>query len=179
MLLPLHKVKSLSVYHPQLAYCVVQFLEKDPSLTEQVSVSCAMHIDFLMTRCGILLLFTFVFSFVGNQRFIAVLAQGAQSKGGKANITFGKRKQKKKKKSNVLFQGGCGIEGFFLCVCVCVCFFRENFSLLVRYIEITRNKPASRVILPSFPNTSPVKPVLSLCHALPPLVSQKFYQTCE
>ena len=34
--MPLHKVKSLSVYHPQLAYCVVQFLEKDPSLTEQV-----------------------------------------------------------------------------------------------------------------------------------------------
>ncbi|XP_063231855.1 serine/threonine-protein phosphatase 2A 56 kDa regulatory subunit gamma isoform isoform X2 [Bacillus rossius redtenbacheri] len=36
VLLPLHKVKSLSVYHPQLAYCVVQFLEKDPSLTEAV-----------------------------------------------------------------------------------------------------------------------------------------------
>uniref|UniRef100_A0A3B5QEB6 Protein phosphatase 2, regulatory subunit B', delta n=1 Tax=Xiphophorus maculatus TaxID=8083 RepID=A0A3B5QEB6_XIPMA len=37
VLLPLHKVKSLSVYHPQLAYCVVQFLEKDSSLTEPVS----------------------------------------------------------------------------------------------------------------------------------------------
>jgi len=37
VLLPLHKAKSLSVYHPQLAYCVVQFLEKDPSLTEPVS----------------------------------------------------------------------------------------------------------------------------------------------
>ncbi|KAK6754274.1 hypothetical protein RB195_013337 [Necator americanus] len=36
VLLPLHKVKSLSTYHPQLAYCVVQFLEKDPSLTEPV-----------------------------------------------------------------------------------------------------------------------------------------------
>jgi serine/threonine-protein phosphatase 2A regulatory subunit B' len=36
VLLPLHKVKCLSVYHPQLAYCVVQFLEKDPSLTEPV-----------------------------------------------------------------------------------------------------------------------------------------------
>uniref|UniRef100_A0A673VS99 Serine/threonine protein phosphatase 2A regulatory subunit n=1 Tax=Salmo trutta TaxID=8032 RepID=A0A673VS99_SALTR len=34
VLLPLHKVKSLSVYHPQLAYCVVQFLEKDSTLTE-------------------------------------------------------------------------------------------------------------------------------------------------
>ncbi|KAK0080166.1 hypothetical protein PV325_000358 [Microctonus aethiopoides] len=36
VLLPLHKAKSLSVYHPQLAYCVVQFLEKDPNLTEPV-----------------------------------------------------------------------------------------------------------------------------------------------
>ncbi|THU99313.1 protein phosphatase 2A regulatory B subunit [Dendrothele bispora CBS 962.96] len=36
VLLPLHKVKSLSLYHPQLAYCVVQFLEKDPSLAEDV-----------------------------------------------------------------------------------------------------------------------------------------------
>ncbi|XP_072388034.1 serine/threonine-protein phosphatase 2A 56 kDa regulatory subunit gamma isoform-like isoform X1 [Diabrotica undecimpunctata] len=35
-LMPLHKVKSLSVYHPQLAYCVVQFLEKDASLTQSV-----------------------------------------------------------------------------------------------------------------------------------------------
>lgn len=36
VLVPLHKVKSLSLYHPQLAYCVVQFLEKDPALTEPV-----------------------------------------------------------------------------------------------------------------------------------------------
>ena len=36
VLLPLHKVKSLALYHPQLAYCVVQFLEKDASLTEDV-----------------------------------------------------------------------------------------------------------------------------------------------
>lgn len=36
VLLPLHKVKSLSLYHPQLAYCVVQFLEKDCTLTEEV-----------------------------------------------------------------------------------------------------------------------------------------------
>ncbi|KAI8958532.1 protein phosphatase 2A regulatory B subunit [Daldinia sp. FL1419] len=36
VLLPLHKVKSLSMYHPQLAYCIVQFLEKDASLTEDV-----------------------------------------------------------------------------------------------------------------------------------------------
>ncbi|KAL2424493.1 Serine/threonine-protein phosphatase 2A 56 kDa regulatory subunit delta isoform [Exophiala dermatitidis] len=36
VLLPLHKVKSLSMYHPQLAYCIVQFLEKDSALTEEV-----------------------------------------------------------------------------------------------------------------------------------------------
>lgn len=36
VLLPLHKVKSLSLYHAQLAYCVVQFLEKDAVLTEPV-----------------------------------------------------------------------------------------------------------------------------------------------
>ncbi|KAJ1566305.1 Serine/threonine-protein phosphatase 2A 56 kDa regulatory subunit delta isoform, partial [Cladochytrium tenue] len=37
VLLPLHKAKSLTLYHPQLAYCVVQFLEKDPTLTEEVT----------------------------------------------------------------------------------------------------------------------------------------------
>lgn len=36
VLMPLHKVKSLSMYHPQLAYCIVQFLEKDAVLTEEV-----------------------------------------------------------------------------------------------------------------------------------------------
>eukprot|EP00050_Salpingoeca_kvevrii_P003373 m.223266 g.223266 ORF g.223266 m.223266 type:complete len:560 (+) comp10822_c3_seq1:1940-3619(+) len=36
VLLPLHKVKGMSVYHPQLSYCVVQFLEKEPALTQQV-----------------------------------------------------------------------------------------------------------------------------------------------
>ncbi|RSH94624.1 Serine/threonine-protein phosphatase 2A 56 kDa regulatory subunit delta isoform [Saitozyma podzolica] len=36
VLLPLHKAKSLALYHPQLAYCVVQFLEKDSALTEEV-----------------------------------------------------------------------------------------------------------------------------------------------
>jgi len=38
VLLPLHKPKSLSMYHPQLAYCIVQFLEKDASLTEDVVI---------------------------------------------------------------------------------------------------------------------------------------------
>ncbi|KAG5442138.1 Serine/threonine-protein phosphatase 2A 56 kDa regulatory subunit delta isoform [Clonorchis sinensis] len=36
VLLPLHKVKSVSVYHAQLAYCVIQYLEKDSSLTQPV-----------------------------------------------------------------------------------------------------------------------------------------------
>ncbi|GJN88799.1 hypothetical protein Rhopal_001769-T1 [Rhodotorula paludigena] len=36
LLIPLHKVKGLALYHPQLAYCVVQFLEKDASLTRDV-----------------------------------------------------------------------------------------------------------------------------------------------
>jgi serine/threonine-protein phosphatase 2A regulatory subunit B' len=44
VLMPLHKVKSLSVYHPQLAYCVVQFLEKDPSLTEQVIINLLRYV---------------------------------------------------------------------------------------------------------------------------------------
>lgn len=39
VLMPLHKAKCLSVYHPQLAYCVVQFLEKDPCLAEKVITS--------------------------------------------------------------------------------------------------------------------------------------------
>lgn len=39
VLIPLHKVKSLSMYHPQLAYCIVQFLEKDAALTEEVRFS--------------------------------------------------------------------------------------------------------------------------------------------
>ncbi|KAI8988779.1 phosphatase 2A regulatory B subunit-domain-containing protein [Pilobolus umbonatus] len=36
VLIPLHKAKSLALYHPQLAYCVVQFLEKDQNLTYEV-----------------------------------------------------------------------------------------------------------------------------------------------
>lgn len=36
VLIPLHKPKCLGLYHAQLAYCVVQFLEKDPTLTEHV-----------------------------------------------------------------------------------------------------------------------------------------------
>ncbi|KAI4903903.1 hypothetical protein NFI96_028813 [Prochilodus magdalenae] len=36
VLLPLHSARSLSLFHAQLAYCIVQFLEKDPTLTEPV-----------------------------------------------------------------------------------------------------------------------------------------------
>jgi serine/threonine-protein phosphatase 2A regulatory subunit B' len=36
VLIPLHKARSLSLYHPQLAYCILQFLEKDSNLTEEV-----------------------------------------------------------------------------------------------------------------------------------------------
>ena len=50
VLLPLHKVRSLSVYHPQLAYCVVQFLEKDPSLTEPVIMSLLRSVSFSISE---------------------------------------------------------------------------------------------------------------------------------
>jgi serine/threonine-protein phosphatase 2A regulatory subunit B' len=36
VLLPLHKVKTLNQFQPQLVYCVIQFLEKDPTLAEPV-----------------------------------------------------------------------------------------------------------------------------------------------
>ncbi|ORY96675.1 protein phosphatase 2A regulatory B subunit [Syncephalastrum racemosum] len=36
VLIPLHKSASLPSFYPQLDYCVVQFLEKDPSLTVEV-----------------------------------------------------------------------------------------------------------------------------------------------
>ena len=55
--MPLHKVKSLSVYHPQLAYCVVQFLEKDPSLTEQVIVNLLRYVEH---QLGLVHLFAFM-----------------------------------------------------------------------------------------------------------------------
>ncbi|VDL16669.1 unnamed protein product [Hymenolepis diminuta] len=36
VILPLHKPWSISTYHPQLAYCIVQFLEKDTSLLKYI-----------------------------------------------------------------------------------------------------------------------------------------------
>ncbi|XP_022751700.1 serine/threonine protein phosphatase 2A 57 kDa regulatory subunit B' kappa isoform-like [Durio zibethinus] len=35
-LIPLHKPKSVGLYHQQLTYCVVQFIEKDPKLANSV-----------------------------------------------------------------------------------------------------------------------------------------------
>ncbi|XP_016102442.1 serine/threonine-protein phosphatase 2A 56 kDa regulatory subunit alpha isoform [Sinocyclocheilus grahami] len=36
ILIPMHTAKGLALFHAQLAYCVVQFIEKDPTLTEVV-----------------------------------------------------------------------------------------------------------------------------------------------
>eukprot|EP00494_Astrolonche_serrata_P033223 UN33492 len=36
ILVPLHKVKSLSQFHQQLAYCATQFIDKDPRLAGEV-----------------------------------------------------------------------------------------------------------------------------------------------
>jgi serine/threonine-protein phosphatase 2A regulatory subunit B' len=38
VLMPLHKQKSLGLYHTQLSYCVTQFLDKEPSLIEPVFI---------------------------------------------------------------------------------------------------------------------------------------------
>lgn len=35
-LMPLHKGRAMSLYHPQLAYCVTQYLDKDPTLIPPV-----------------------------------------------------------------------------------------------------------------------------------------------
>ncbi|ORX71361.1 protein phosphatase 2 regulatory subunit B, gamma isoform, isoform CRA_f [Linderina pennispora] len=36
VLLPLHKARPMGLYHPQLTYCTVQFLEKDPALATTI-----------------------------------------------------------------------------------------------------------------------------------------------
>ena len=68
VLIPLHKVKSLSMYHPQLAYCIVQFLEKDAALTEEVSLQ-PYHDGGRLTL-------------VGGPRSFEILAEGEQHQGG-------------------------------------------------------------------------------------------------
>eukprot|EP00485_Elphidium_margaritaceum_P024313 CAMPEP_0202712960 /NCGR_PEP_ID=MMETSP1385-20130828/47589_1 /ASSEMBLY_ACC=CAM_ASM_000861 /TAXON_ID=933848 /ORGANISM="Elphidium margaritaceum" /LENGTH=505 /DNA_ID=CAMNT_0049373161 /DNA_START=392 /DNA_END=1909 /DNA_ORIENTATION=+ len=56
VLIPMHKVSFLSQFHAQLAYCVTQFIQKDPSLASSVlggmlkfwpSVSCQKELLFL------------------------------------------------------------------------------------------------------------------------------------
>mmetsp|Transcript_55850 Transcript_55850/g.93004 ORF Transcript_55850/g.93004 Transcript_55850/m.93004 type:complete len:505 (-) Transcript_55850:48-1562(-) len=56
VLIPLHKVEALSQYHAQLAYCVVQFIEKEPHLSKAVVagllrywpiISCSKELLFL------------------------------------------------------------------------------------------------------------------------------------
>lgn len=70
-LIPLHKAKSLSMYHPQLAYCIVQFLEKDASLTEEVSLRT------LFDRCR-----SSPNRSLGGAWSPALLAKGKQHQGG-------------------------------------------------------------------------------------------------
>jgi len=36
VLIPMHKVKGLAAFHPQLSYCVTQFVDKDPTLAVPV-----------------------------------------------------------------------------------------------------------------------------------------------
>jgi len=36
VLMPLHKPKALTQYHGELAYCVIQFSQKEPSICEDV-----------------------------------------------------------------------------------------------------------------------------------------------
>ena len=54
------------MYHPQLAYCIVQFLEKDAALTEEVS----KRLNYLCKAVLMLL--------KGSPRPLTLLAQGEQ-----------------------------------------------------------------------------------------------------
>jgi hypothetical protein len=77
VLLPMHKVKSLSMYHPQLAYCIVQFLEKDSSLTEDVSFAPS-----LMTHIRLPLRNMLICRPSGRSWIAALLAEDEQYQGG-------------------------------------------------------------------------------------------------
>ena len=46
VLMPLHKVKSLSVYHPQLAYCVVQVSRRGAEAGRAMSVTIRVARNF-------------------------------------------------------------------------------------------------------------------------------------
>ena len=47
-LLPLHKPRSVAVYHPQLSYCISQYVEKDPETI--VSVVQVRTVSFFLVR---------------------------------------------------------------------------------------------------------------------------------
>jgi len=55
-LIPLHKPKNIIPYHPQLSYCVAQYLEKDPNLTELVFKSLIRYWPVANTRKQLLFL---------------------------------------------------------------------------------------------------------------------------
>ncbi|ETO08611.1 hypothetical protein RFI_28772, partial [Reticulomyxa filosa] len=55
VLIPLHKAKNLNQFHAQLAYCVVQFIEKDPTLASSVITGLLRY--WPITSCNKELLF--------------------------------------------------------------------------------------------------------------------------
>jgi serine/threonine-protein phosphatase 2A regulatory subunit B' len=55
-LIPLHKPKNIIPYHPQLSYCVAQYLEKDPNLTETVFKALIRYWPVANTRKQLLFL---------------------------------------------------------------------------------------------------------------------------
>lgn len=60
VLLPLHKARTLGMFQPQLAYCIVQFIEKDRSLASAIvrGASAAFFTSWCFVNCaGIRLLF--------------------------------------------------------------------------------------------------------------------------
>jgi hypothetical protein len=58
------------MYHPQLAYCIVQFLEKDAALTEEVGFILANLGRYTDKKTP------------GRPRPSSILAEGQQHKGG-------------------------------------------------------------------------------------------------
>lgn len=55
-LVPLHKPKNILPYHPQLSYCVAQYIEKDPNLTELVFKALIRYWPVANTRKQLLFL---------------------------------------------------------------------------------------------------------------------------
>jgi serine/threonine-protein phosphatase 2A regulatory subunit B' len=54
VLIPLHKAKSLTLYQQQLAYCIIQLLEKDSSLTQDVTWSYSGTPSLIQVVLGLL-----------------------------------------------------------------------------------------------------------------------------